>query len=387
MIVLPQNPDDASPSSAAQIDWLSAPGRARSSRRWIRPPTRCSNKRRRARRPARPRSSTERPRRCTRPLTRTCPSPTQRPSWYLGRASPASACTARACGRSTLRSSADREPFPQLMAPRAVHPSLGSRTPPTGAEAGAIVAELRDLNVVYEGREQPLRAVRDVNLEVRRGEIIALVGESGSGKSSVSMALLGLIPASEATITGSATVLGVDMATAPAAQRMAVRKTSHRRGVPGPDELAQPDDDGRPPARGGRRLAERAERAAQAVGVPDAAAAAAELPPRALGRPAPTGDDRDGDRPRSALVVADEPTTALDVTIQAQILDLIRRAARRGRLRFLLITHDLGVAAAGRRPDRCLLRRTIRRDGSRPRRCSARPRHPYAMGSCARASS
>ena len=104
----------------------------------------------------------------------------------------------------------------------------------------------------YEARGRPLHAVRGVDLTISRGEIIALVGESGSGKSSVAMALLGLLPPSQANVTGSVSVLGVDMTTGDLAARTRIRKTGLGACFES-DEFAQPDDDHRPSAGGGDR--------------------------------------------------------------------------------------------------------------------------------------
>jgi len=81
------------------------------------------------------------------------------------------------------------------------------------------------------------------------------------------------------------------------------------------------------------------------VGIPRSQAAGAGVPPSALGRDAPAGHDRHGSLHQPGVLIADEPTTALDVTIQAQILELMKALRERNRMAIMLITHDLGVIA------------------------------------------
>jgi peptide/nickel transport system ATP-binding protein len=209
------------------------------------------------------------------------------------------------------------------------------------------VGWLRDLEVAYETRGGRLRAVRGMDLAVHRGEILALVGESGSGKSSAAMALLGLLTEgpSRATVSGEATVLGVDMLGAPTETRRELRR--RRLGA----VFQDPTTSLNPTMSVGRQLVEvagsleRAEELLDAVGVPEAKLRLRSYPHELSG----------GQRQRvmiamaiagdPALVVADEPTTALDVTVQAQILQLIGRLRDDLGCAFLVVTHDLGVAA------------------------------------------
>ncbi|MEA2361038.1 MAG: peptide/nickel transport system ATP-binding protein ddpF [Thermoleophilaceae bacterium] len=209
------------------------------------------------------------------------------------------------------------------------------------------VGWLRDLEVVYPSRTADLRAVRGVTLGVGRGEILALVGESGSGKSSVALALLGLLGEGRtvAKLDGDASVLGVDMLGEPNDERRRLRR--RRLGA----VFQDPTTSLNPTMTIGRQLIEVAgtpERAGELlewVGVPEAKLRLKSYPHELSG----------GQRQRvmiamaiagdPALVVADEPTTALDVTVQAQILQLIRRLRDELGCAFLVVTHDLGVAA------------------------------------------
>jgi peptide/nickel transport system ATP-binding protein len=221
------------------------------------------------------------------------------------------------------------------------------RVLPTRTSVEGHVARIDDLHVVYHSKRGELHAVRGVQLTVGRGEIVALVGESGSGKTSIAMALLGLLDhaSTRATWTGLVEVLGVDLLTAPADARRRLRR--ERVGAVFQDPMTSLN----PTMPVGRQIAEIAgstDRAAsllEAVGVADAKVRLRAYPHELSG----------GQRQRvmiamaiartPALVVADEPTTALDVTVQAQILQLIGELRDDIGCSFVLVTHDLGVAA------------------------------------------
>ncbi len=191
-----------------------------------------------------------------------------------------------------------------------------------------------------------IHALRGISLDIEAGEIVGVVGESGSGKSVLGLSLLGLLPQSPAPdVAGRATVAGVDMVRAAAEELRAVRR--RELGAVFQDPMTSLN----PSMRIGEQIAEAAGSAVEslrlleAVGFPD--------PPRRL-RAYPH-ELSGGLRQRvmiamalagsPSLIVADEPTTALDVTVQAQILRLIARLRDEFGTSFLFITHDLGVAA------------------------------------------
>ncbi len=240
------------------------------------------------------------------------------------------------------------------------------------------VGWLADLEVSYPSRAGERHAVRGLTLSVARGEIVALVGESGSGKSSAALALLGLLGEGRSTakLDGDAEVLGVGMLGEPSDQRRDLRR--RRLGAVFQDPTASLN----PTMTVGRQLMEVAgspERAAElldAVGVPEAKLRLKSYPHELSG----------GQRQRvmiamaiagdPALVVADEPTTALDVTVQAQVLQLIRRLRDELGCAFVVVTHDLGVAA--QIADRivvCYAGRTV--ETGRAVDVLTRPTHPY----------
>src|SRR5712692_4919790 len=208
------------------------------------------------------------------------------------------------------------------------------------------VAEVEDLHVTFRRSGRDIHALRGVSLQIRAGEILGLVGESGSGKSVLGLSLLGLIPPeSRPVISGRVAVHGQDMLNGPADLRRRIRR-EHLGAV-----FQDPMTSLNPTMRIGRQVAEaagsgdEAVRLLRAVGIPDAARRMASYPHELSG----------GLRQRvmiamavagnPALVIADEPTTALDVMVQAQVLGLLRSLRDEIGCSVLMITHDLGVAA------------------------------------------
>jgi peptide/nickel transport system ATP-binding protein len=224
-----------------------------------------------------------------------------------------------------------------------------NRAEPTGREhLGAVlsppVAAVRNLHVTFRRGKERVRALRGVDLEIAPGEILGLVGESGSGKSALGLALLGLHPPT-AEIAGSVELLGADMARA-SAETWRVARKQHLGAI-----FQDPMTSLNPTMRVGRQVAEAAGstrealRLLEAVGVPDAGHRLRAFPHQLSG----------GLRQRvmiaiaiagpPKLVVADEPTTALDVTVQAQVLALLRGLRDELGMAMLFVTHDLGVAS------------------------------------------
>ncbi|MEV6898644.1 ABC transporter ATP-binding protein [Amycolatopsis sp. NPDC051372] len=208
--------------------------------------------------------------------------------------------------------------------------------------------EVQDLKVSFgAGRE----AVRGVDLTVGRGETLAVVGESGCGKSLTALSLLGLEPTA-ARVTGSATLAGTELI------GRGERELRRLRGTRAAMIFQDPMSSLNPTTRIGTQIAEvlaihtpmrrsarlrHAVELMESVGITDAAARARQMPHELSG----------GMRQRvmisialagsPELLIADEPTTALDVTVQAQVLALLRERTRDTAL--LFITHDMGVVA------------------------------------------
>ncbi|MBK1661617.1 ABC transporter ATP-binding protein, partial [Paracraurococcus ruber] len=208
---------------------------------------------------------------------------------------------------------------------------------------------LRNLAVAFDG----VPALRGIDLAVAPGEALGLVGESGCGKSVTWLAALGLLPA-RARVTGSVTLHGEELLGAPPAVLDRIRggrvamifqdpasslNPVHRIGRQVTEALAL--------HRGLRGAAARAEakRLFDQVGIPDAARRLDAYPHELSGGQNQRVMIAMALAGQPELLVADEPTTALDVTIQAQILDLLRALQRETGMALVLISHDLGVVA------------------------------------------
>jgi peptide/nickel transport system ATP-binding protein len=218
---------------------------------------------------------------------------------------------------------------------------------------GAPVLRLDRVGVDFVLEDDTVSAVSDVSLELARGEILGIVGESGCGKSTLALALMGLLGRT-ARVRGRIAFDGRDLTGLGSAELRALR--GDRMSMVFQDPLTSLD-----PAYGiGEQIAETIL-AHRRIGRDEARQRSLALL-REVGIPAP--EERYDDAPYRlsggmrqrvvvatalandpALLIADEPTTALDVTIQAQILELLRGLRERHGTAIVLITHDLGVVA------------------------------------------
>jgi oligopeptide/dipeptide ABC transporter ATP-binding protein len=215
------------------------------------------------------------------------------------------------------------------------------------------VLQIRDLRVTFNTQLGELRAVRGIDVDVAPGEILGVVGESGSGKSVSFLAAMGLLPKS-ATITGSVKLDGVELI---GAGRKAIRSV---RGKSLAMVFQDPLSALNPVHRVGDQIVEMIQ-SHQDMNTHDAEKKAVELL-EIVGIPQPDERARQyphefsgGMRQRVVIamaiannpkvLIADEPTTALDVTVQAQILEVIQRVQETFGTAVVLITHDLGVIA------------------------------------------
>ncbi|WP_018156765.1 ABC transporter ATP-binding protein [Demetria terragena] len=255
--------------------------------------------------------------------------------------------------------------------------------------ASDALLSVRDLSVVFQRRgEEPFTAVDRVSFDVRPGQTVGLVGESGCGKSVTSMAIMGLLPSRGNQITGEVHYEGTDLLT------LSDKERRNRRGRDLAMIFQDPLSSLNPVVPIGLQVTEVIERhqgkkrkqaipeareLLDRVGIPDPNRRLKEYPHQLSG----------GMRQRALiamalackprLLIADEPTTALDVTIQAQILSLLRELVQGSDTALVMITHDLGVVAGlcdevnvlygGR-----IVERASRHD------LFATPRHPYTGG-------
>jgi len=220
--------------------------------------------------------------------------------------------------------------------------------------AGASVLEVDELRVEIRLRRSTVRAVDGVSFSIAPGETVGLVGESGCGKSTIGLSLLGLLPAGGRLVAGSIRLSGRELTGLPEEELQEVR--GDRIGIVFQDPLTSLN----PTMTIGDQVGEplRIHRGASARAARSRAAELLEL----VGLPGPSRQlDRyphelsGGMRQRvslatalacePALLVADEPTTALDVTTQDQILELLAQLKSELGMAVLLITHDMGVVA------------------------------------------
>ncbi|MHC3473500.1 ABC transporter ATP-binding protein [Streptomyces sp. 7R007] len=250
------------------------------------------------------------------------------------------------------------------------------------------VLRVRDLRVQFDVPAGRLPAVDGVDLTLRRGEILALVGESGSGKSALSMSLVGLNRGPRTHITGSVSLRGRELVGASDRELRRVRGKDVT--VVFQDALAALN----PLHRAGAQIAEtirahadvpRATAAARAVhllgevGIAGPARAARAYPHQLSGGMRQRVMIAMGLANDPAVLIADEPTTALDVTIQAQVLTLLKRVQREHGTSVLLITHDLGVVAEVADRVAVMYAGRIVEQGTRDE-VLFDPQHPYTMG-------
>jgi oligopeptide/dipeptide ABC transporter ATP-binding protein len=221
---------------------------------------------------------------------------------------------------------------------------------PTVTDQGGLL-RVRNLSVTLHTPDGSIRPVDGVDLDVARGSTVGVVGESGSGKSLLLRAILGLLPAG-AEVTGSIRLDDVELIGLPKAQRRRLWSTSMSMVFQDPmtslDPLQRIETQVGEPLRAHRGATRRTARSAgiallDALGIPDPAACMRSYPHQLSG----------GMRQRVSIamalvcgprvLLADEPTTALDVTVQAQILRLLRTQQQDQLMGMIFVTHDLGV--------------------------------------------
>ncbi len=267
-------------------------------------------------------------------------------------------------------------------------PVLRSSESPAAAASEELLS-VRDLSVEVHTDAGPLRVVEDLNLSLRRGEILGLVGESGAGKTMTGLALMRLIPGAFGRIAkGSVVFRGRDLLLLSQPEMRDIRGKEISMIFQDPMSSLNPSftvgnqiseavalHEGGSGAFARRRAVEMLER----VGIPDPAVRMNQYPHEFSGGMRQRAMLAMALACRPTLLIADEPTTALDVTIQAQILELLRSLQSELGLAILFITHDLGVVA-----DLCD-RVAVMYAGQVVEEAGvdelfAQPRHPYTEG-------
>jgi peptide/nickel transport system ATP-binding protein len=217
-----------------------------------------------------------------------------------------------------------------------------------------ILLRVQGLKTVLEGAGGAVRAVDGVDLEIRRGETFAIVGESGSGKSMTALSLMRLLPESGRIVAGAVELSGVDLLALPEAAMRTVRGRRIGMIFQEPATSLNPvltvgtqirEVLERHTALRGAQIEARVHSLLESVGVSDAARRAGEYPFQLSGGLKQRAMIAMALAAGPDLLIADEPTTALDVTIQAQVLELLRDLQKKTGMAVLLITHDLGIVA------------------------------------------
>jgi peptide/nickel transport system ATP-binding protein len=248
--------------------------------------------------------------------------------------------------------------------------------------------DVRGLTVRFPTADGVVQAVSDVSFTLNRGETLGIVGESGSGKSVSNLAIMGLLNKQRTVISGEVLFEGSDLLTLPPDGMREIRGKDIAMVFQDPfaclhpmyrvgDQIAEAvrahNDVGKDAARA--RAAEMLDR----VGIPNAKQRARDYPHQFSG----------GMRQRAmiamalvhnpSVLIADEPTTALDVTVQAQILELIDQVKREFDIGVILVTHDLGVVAETADTVLVMYAGRIMEYGP-SKQLFERPQHPYAWG-------
>ena len=253
--------------------------------------------------------------------------------------------------------------------------------------------EINCLNVAFHRRRrEPFFAVRDISFDIRENETVALVGESGSGKSVTALAMMGLLPDGSAEISGQLMYDGKNMLTEPEAERR------NRRGAEWAMVFQEPMTSLNPVMTIGAQIMEalrfkrRMSRVAarrrcvellDEVAMPEPEHALLRYPSQLSGGQQQRAMIAMALACEPKLLIADEPTTALDVTVQRQIIDLLRALKARHRMSVLFISHDLGLV--GELADRIVVMRSggIREDGAAGQILTApRDRYTQALIKC-----
>jgi oligopeptide transport system ATP-binding protein len=247
---------------------------------------------------------------------------------------------------------------------------------------------VEDLRVQFWTRRGTIYAVNGISFDIGPGETLGIVGESGCGKSVTALAILGILPRAGRVVGGRATFDGRDLL------HLSDRQLRRVRGKEIAMIFQDPMTSLNPVLTIGRQIAEalqthfgirgkaaesRASELLDRVGIPGANQRVRDYPHQFSGGMRQRAMIAMALACKPKLLIADEPTTALDVTIQAQILDLLRELVAEENAALILITHDLGVVAGMCERVNVMYAGMFMETGSTDQ-LFARPRHPYTLG-------
>jgi oligopeptide transport system ATP-binding protein len=255
-------------------------------------------------------------------------------------------------------------------------------------EDDSVLLSVRNLQTQFPTRNGVVHAVDGVSFSLRTGEMLGIVGESGCGKSITGLSILGLVPRPGRITSGQVIFDGRDLCVLPKNEMRSIRGS--KIAMIFQDPLAALN-----PVLSISRQVTEAIRAHRGMSAREAKERAVELLKR-VGIPSPEKRIRDyphqfsgGMRQRviiasaisctPQILIADEPTTALDVTVQAQILELMRTVCEESGTSIMLITHSLGIVAGMCREVAVMYAGRIVERGE-TRKIFANPRHPYTHG-------
>ncbi|MGH3909622.1 MAG: ABC transporter ATP-binding protein [Pseudonocardiaceae bacterium] len=268
-------------------------------------------------------------------------------------------------------------------------------TQPASAAAGDVVLDVENLRVEFPTDEGRVQAVRGVSYQLRRGEVLGIVGESGSGKSVTSLAIMGLLPGS-AQVSGSVRLAGGSDGRWEVTELLGAsdKELSRVRGSRLSMIFQDPMTSLNPVYTVGRQVAEairahhdlrwdaamsQAVELLDLVSIPNPAERVRSYPHELSGGMRQRVVIAIAMANRPDVIIADEPTTALDVTVQAQILEALHTAKTETGAAMVLITHDLGVIAG--QADRVLVMYAGRVvEAGTVDEIFYQPRMPYTLG-------
>ena len=267
-------------------------------------------------------------------------------------------------------------------------PGMGESSAPGGRTGERPTLVVDDVRVIYPGRAAQVTAVDGVSFELSQRGSLAILGESGSGKTTLGLAIMGLLGTRTAHVTGRVLLDGIDILTLDESALEDIR------GVRMAMVFQDPLSSLNPVKRVGDQIAELYRRQRGLSGA-DARDAAVEMMRRVR---IPDAAGRVDDYPHQfsggmrqrvviemalalepRLIIADEPTTALDVTVQAQIVELLAEIRETSGAALIVISHDLGLAAA-LADDLLVMYAGRTAEVGTVRTCYERPAHPYTRG-------